>query len=253
MTVCNYCKGRGYPADNSRDFCSHCKGRGFMTDKEILFELQRRIAQLELKADNHLKVNEELNLVYDHNKRMRKRIERLEETVARLQPNSSQQELSWRERTRERIEALEQERVGDGKVIGNLRLQILDLQEKSKRVAKNEKFRQYTPWVGSTPRCPKCDKYMDLKTNNSTGNKFWGCTTWPTCWGTRDHPDTTKDRGRSLNEHLPYDSEHGHHPKNQVWNCYRTINNQWKCERVESVRNVFGHPVNEIWKCTRIR
>ncbi|WP_272947169.1 topoisomerase DNA-binding C4 zinc finger domain-containing protein [Marinomonas sp. S3726] len=38
------------------------------------------------------------------------------------------------------------------------------------------------------PICPKCTEKMVLKTAKqgfNTGNKFWGCSTYPKCNGTR--------------------------------------------------------------------
>jgi predicted RNA-binding Zn-ribbon protein involved in translation (DUF1610 family) len=40
----------------------------------------------------------------------------------------------------------------------------------------------------SPPLCPKCGKVMVLRTNGSTGEKFWGCSDFPRCRGTRDIP-----------------------------------------------------------------
>ena len=35
--------------------------------------------------------------------------------------------------------------------------------------------------------CPKCESEMVLRTNHQTGNKFWGCSNFPTCWGKLDY------------------------------------------------------------------
>jgi restriction system protein len=41
-----------------------------------------------------------------------------------------------------------------------------------------------TPAEGS-PRCPKCGKAMAQRTNRRTNDRFWGCSTYPSCRGTR--------------------------------------------------------------------
>ncbi|SEI45343.1 restriction endonuclease [Frateuria terrea] len=35
------------------------------------------------------------------------------------------------------------------------------------------------------PPCPKCGKEMQLRTNRRTNERFWGCTSYPSCRGTR--------------------------------------------------------------------
>ncbi len=42
----------------------------------------------------------------------------------------------------------------------------------------------------TTPTCPKCNKIMVTRTakkGDKKGETFWGCSTYPTCWGTRPH------------------------------------------------------------------
>ena len=41
------------------------------------------------------------------------------------------------------------------------------------------------------PWCPYCGAKMVLRTNRHTGDRFWGCSQYPDCKGTRDiDPDT---------------------------------------------------------------
>lgn len=37
-----------------------------------------------------------------------------------------------------------------------------------------------------TPQCPRCNSRMVLRTNRSTNEKFWGCSKFPDCRGTRN-------------------------------------------------------------------
>jgi restriction system protein len=37
----------------------------------------------------------------------------------------------------------------------------------------------------TTPPCPKCGREMQLRANRRTNERFWGCTTYPACRGTR--------------------------------------------------------------------
>jgi len=37
----------------------------------------------------------------------------------------------------------------------------------------------------ATPPCPKCGKEMQLRVNRRTDERFWGCTSYPSCRGTR--------------------------------------------------------------------
>lgn len=39
----------------------------------------------------------------------------------------------------------------------------------------------------SKPFCSKCQKEMELKTNSKTGNKFWGCPSYPKCRETKPY------------------------------------------------------------------
>lgn len=36
--------------------------------------------------------------------------------------------------------------------------------------------------------CPKCNSKMNIRENRSTTHKFWGCTQYPRCRGTRRYP-----------------------------------------------------------------
>lgn len=40
--------------------------------------------------------------------------------------------------------------------------------------------------------CPDCGGIMKLRTNRQNGNKFWGCTKYPDCRGTRDENGLSK-------------------------------------------------------------
>jgi len=37
----------------------------------------------------------------------------------------------------------------------------------------------------TNPTCPKCGKEMQLRANRRTNERFWGCTSYPSCRGTR--------------------------------------------------------------------
>lgn len=37
----------------------------------------------------------------------------------------------------------------------------------------------------TAPSCPKCGKEMQLRANRRTNEQFWGCTSYPSCRGTR--------------------------------------------------------------------
>ena len=43
--------------------------------------------------------------------------------------------------------------------------------------------------AGSSPSCPKCGKEMMQRTNKRTNDRFWGCTSYPSCRGTRHLED----------------------------------------------------------------
>ncbi len=94
------------------------------------------------------------------------------------------------------------------------------LKRLERRVDHLEEQKNYL--VGSTPICPTCKQYMTLKENNTTGDKFWGCMTFPNCYGTRDFPDATKDRGRKIKEVIGPATTHGtFHSPNETWQCKR--------------------------------
>jgi len=42
-----------------------------------------------------------------------------------------------------------------------------------------------SPMRETTPPCPKCGKEMHLRANRRTNERFWGCTSYPSCRGTR--------------------------------------------------------------------
>lgn len=41
-------------------------------------------------------------------------------------------------------------------------------------------------------KCPDCGSDMKLRTNRQNGDKFWGCTKYPKCRGTRDENGLSK-------------------------------------------------------------
>lgn len=41
--------------------------------------------------------------------------------------------------------------------------------------------------------CPDCGGKMIMRTNRQSGNKFWGCATFPKCRGTRDEMGLSKE------------------------------------------------------------
>ena len=43
------------------------------------------------------------------------------------------------------------------------------------------------------PLCPECGGSMALRTNRQSGNKFWGCTKYPNCKGTRDENGLSRE------------------------------------------------------------
>lgn len=43
-----------------------------------------------------------------------------------------------------------------------------------------------------TMLCPECNGEMQLRTNRSNGDKFWGCKKYPSCKGTRDSEGLSK-------------------------------------------------------------
>ena len=51
--------------------------------------------------------------------------------------------------------------------------------------------------------CPDCGAEMALRTNRTSGNKFWGCKKYPVCKGTRDENGLS----RSEREELKYKKE----------------------------------------------
>lgn len=59
--------------------------------------------------------------------------------------------------------------------------------------------------------CPDCGGPMRSRTNQKTGQKFWGCQRYPDCRGTRNtdgeapyaKPERDRDDGRSEDADLP--------------------------------------------------
>ena len=46
--------------------------------------------------------------------------------------------------------------------------------------------------------CPECGSWMMSRVNRQTGQRFWGCHTFPECKGTRDtdgRSKTERDKG----------------------------------------------------------
>jgi ssDNA-binding Zn-finger/Zn-ribbon topoisomerase 1 len=38
----------------------------------------------------------------------------------------------------------------------------------------------------NTPECPRCGSFMISRMNKSNQSRFWGCSNFPVCAGTRD-------------------------------------------------------------------
>ena len=49
-----------------------------------------------------------------------------------------------------------------------------------------------------TLKCPDCDSIMALRTNRQSGSKFWGCTKYPKCRGTRDENGLSREEREEL-------------------------------------------------------
>jgi ssDNA-binding Zn-finger/Zn-ribbon topoisomerase 1 len=46
--------------------------------------------------------------------------------------------------------------------------------------------------------CPECGELMVSRANKTTGQRFWGCSNYPACKGTRDTDgESAEDRGGS--------------------------------------------------------
>lgn len=65
-----------------------------------------------------------------------------------------------------------------------------------------EKFEEFlsamsgiTPATNTTDTllCPDCGSEMKLRTNSQNGQKFWGCTKYPKCRGTRDEDGLSRE------------------------------------------------------------
>lgn len=46
--------------------------------------------------------------------------------------------------------------------------------------------------------CPDCGSEMKLRTNSQNGQKFWGCTKYPKCRGTRDEDGLSREEREAL-------------------------------------------------------
>jgi ssDNA-binding Zn-finger/Zn-ribbon topoisomerase 1 len=51
--------------------------------------------------------------------------------------------------------------------------------------------------------CPTCGAPMVSRKNNATGQRFWGCSKFPTCKGTRDTDGEPPRRPRNDDERAP--------------------------------------------------
>ena len=51
--------------------------------------------------------------------------------------------------------------------------------------------------------CPDCGGEMALRTNRTSGNKFWGCKKYPKCMGTRDESGLSKQEREAKRVNLP--------------------------------------------------
>jgi len=43
------------------------------------------------------------------------------------------------------------------------------------------------------PECPECGEPMISRANKTTGQRFWGCSNYPTCKGTRNTDGESRD------------------------------------------------------------
>jgi len=72
--------------------------------------------------------------------------------------------------------------------------------------AKLEEFLQaisgVTPATDTTDSytCPDCGSDMKLRTNRQNGDKFWGCTKYPDCRGTRDENGLSREERNQKKE-----------------------------------------------------
>lgn len=53
--------------------------------------------------------------------------------------------------------------------------------------------------------CPDCDAVMVLRTNSITRERFWGCSNFPECHGTRRYDLDTMEVRRPDRDELPSD------------------------------------------------
>ena len=68
----------------------------------------------------------------------------------------------------------------------DLYMQIYD--EAMRIVRLSDEIRVKDPRPGEAPTCPKCNETMVVRTAKKGANKgetFWGCSTFPKCWGMR--------------------------------------------------------------------
>ena len=46
-------------------------------------------------------------------------------------------------------------------------------------------YKEKPSYMRTVPPCPKCKCKMAVRVNKANGARFWGCTTYPSCKGTR--------------------------------------------------------------------
>jgi len=53
--------------------------------------------------------------------------------------------------------------------------------------------------------CPECGEPMVSRANSVTGQRFWGCSNFPTCKGTRNTDGESRDERREPNKSRRYE------------------------------------------------
>lgn len=51
--------------------------------------------------------------------------------------------------------------------------------------------------------CPECEGPMTSRKNSTTGQRFWGCNSYPKCKGTRNTDGEAPQRHREAEDCLP--------------------------------------------------
>ena len=94
--------------------------------------------------------------------------------------------------------------------------------------------------------CPDCGAEMALRTNRTSGNKFWGCKKYPVCKGTRDENGLS----RSEREELKYKKEEVQQTEGFSFNKKRDPVTEVAPEPVETAAETqaFGGWVNPFAK-----